>query len=150
MTARFRRVGRQYESDPEAKAKRLNRESLHTFGRLLQYIRPYRRLMTFSIVMLLVSTMLGLVLPLVVQNLVDVVLIDKNLPRLNQLAIGLFIVFIVQALFSFAHRLSLAYVGEGVIATIRIQIYSHLQKLSLKYFADHRTGEVVSRLTNDV
>jgi ATP-binding cassette, subfamily B, bacterial MsbA len=150
MTARFRRVGRQYESDPEAKAKRLSRESLHTFGRLLQYVRPYRRLMTFSVVMLLISTLLGLVLPLVVQNLVDVVLIDKNLPRLNQLAIGLFIVFVVQALFSFAHRLSLAYVGEGVIATIRIQIYSHLQKLSLKYFADHRTGEVVSRLTNDV
>jgi subfamily B ATP-binding cassette protein MsbA len=106
--------------------------------------------MTFSIVMLIVSTLLGLVLPLVVQNLVDVVLIDKNLTRLNQLAIGLFVVFIVQALFSFAHRLSLAYVGERVIATIRIQIYSHLQTLSLKYFADHRTGEVVSRLTNDV
>ena len=150
MAARFRRMGRQYESDPDAKAKRLNRESLHTFGRLLRYVRPYRRLMSFSIGMLLCSTMLGLVLPLVVQNLVDVVLIDKNLTRLNQLAIGLFVVFIVQAVFSFAHRLSLAYVGERIIATIRVQIYTHLQALSLKYFADHRTGEVVSRLTNDV
>lgn len=150
MTARFRRVGRRYESNADDKIERLNRESLHTFGRLLGYVRPFRRLMTFSIMMLLVSTLLGLVLPLVVQNLVDVVLIDKNLTRLNQLAIGLFVVFIVQAIFSFAHRLSLAYVGERVIATIRIQIYSHLQTLSLKYFADHRTGEVVSRLTNDV
>ncbi|VAW35529.1 Lipid A export permease/ATP-binding protein MsbA [hydrothermal vent metagenome] len=150
MTARFRRVGRRYESDATEKAQRLNRESLHTFGRLLGYVRPFRHLMTFSIVMLIISTLLGLVLPLVVQNLVDVVLIDKNLLRLNQLAIGLFVVFIVQALFSFAHRLSLAYVGERVIAVIRIQIYSHLQTLSLKYFADHRTGEVVSRLTNDV
>lgn len=150
MTARFRRVGRRYESNADDKIERLNRESLHTFGRLLGYVRPFRRLMIFSIMMLLVSTLLGLVLPLVVQNLVDVVLIDKNLTRLNQLAIGLFVVFIVQALFSFAHRLSLAYVGERVIAAIRIQIYSHLQTLSLKYFADHRTGEVVSRLTNDV
>ena len=62
----------------------------------------------------------------------------------------LFVVFIVQALFSFGHQLTLAFVGEKVIATIRVQIYTHLQSLSLKYFADHRTGEVVSRLTNDV
>ncbi len=150
MTARFRRMGRRYESDPDAKTKRLSRESLHTFRRLLVYVRPYRRQMAFSITLLLFSTLLGLVLPLVVQNLVDVVLIDKNLPRLNQLAIGLFVVFILQAVFSFGHRLSLAFVGEKVIATIRVQIYTHLQSLSLKYFADHRTGEVVSRLTNDV
>ena len=150
MAARFRRVGRQNEADSDARTKRLNRESLHTFGRLLGYVRPHRRLMTFSIVLLLISTLLGLVLPLVVQNLVDVVLIDKNLTRLNQLAIGLFVVFIVQAIFSFGHRLTLAYVGERVIAAIRIKVYSHLQTLSLKYFADHRTGEVVSRLTNDV
>ena len=150
MTIRFRRVGRQYESDPEDKTKRLSRDSLHNYRRLLAYVRPYRRLMTFSIVMLVVSTLLGLVLPLVVQNLVDVVLIDKNLTRLNQLAIGLFVIFIVQALFSFAHRLSLAFVGEKVIAEIRIKVYSHLQTLSLTYFANHRTGEVVSRLTNDV
>ncbi|MEZ4591496.1 MAG: ABC transporter ATP-binding protein [Chloroflexota bacterium] len=150
MTVRFRRMGRQYESDPDKQAKRLSRESLHTFGRLLGYVRPYRNQMIFSIILLLVSTLLGLVLPLVVQNLVDVVLIDKNQERLNQLAIGLFVVFIVQALFSFGHRLSLAYVGEKVIAQIRVQIYTHLQSLSLKYFADHRTGEVVSRLTNDV
>ena len=58
--------------------------------------------------------------------------------------------FIVQAIFSFAHRLTLAFVGEKVIAAIRIKVYSHLQTLSLTYFADHRTGEVVSRLTNDV
>ena len=150
MAARFRRMGRQYESDPDEKAKRLDRESLQTFRRLLGYVRPYRRQMSFSIFLLIVSTMLGLILPLVVQNLVDVVLIDKNLARLNQLALFLFAVFIVQALFSFGHQLTLAFVGERVIANLRIQIYSHLQSLSLRYFADHRTGEVVSRLTNDV
>lgn len=150
MSARFRRMGRQYESDSDATARRLSRESLHTFGRLLGYVRPYRNQMIFSIILLLFSTLLGLILPLVVQNLVDVVLIDGNQTRLNQLAIGLFVVFLVQALFSFGHRLTLAFVGEKVIAHIRVQIYSHLQSLSLKYFADHRTGEVVSRLTNDV
>jgi len=150
MGMRMRRMGRRYEQNEDPKAARLSRESLHTFRRIIVYIKPYRNWMIFSIIALLFSVGLGLILPLVIQNLVDVVLIDKNLPRLNQLAIGLLVVFIVQSIFSFAHRLSLAYVGERAIADIRIQIYSHLQQLSLKFYADYRTGEVVSRLTNDV
>ncbi|MCP5099097.1 MAG: ATP-binding cassette domain-containing protein [Chloroflexi bacterium] len=114
------------------------------------YIKPYQGRMIFSVITLLFSVLLGLILPLVIQNLVDVVLIDKNLSQLNLLAIGLLVVFIVQGIFSFAHRLSLAFVGERVIADIRIQLYSHLQQLSLKFYADYRTGDVVSRLTNDV
>ncbi|MEM7335553.1 MAG: ABC transporter ATP-binding protein, partial [Chloroflexota bacterium] len=69
---------------------------------------------------------------------------------LNLLTIGLLVVFIVQAIFSFAHQLSLAFVGERVIADIRVEVFGHLQSLSLQFFADYRTGEVVSRLTNDV
>ncbi|MCA9970505.1 MAG: ABC transporter ATP-binding protein, partial [Anaerolineales bacterium] len=69
---------------------------------------------------------------------------------LNRLAILLLVVFVVQAIFSFMHRLSLAYVGERAVADIRVQVYSHLQSLSLKFYADRRTGEIVSRLTNDV
>ena len=150
MGMRIRRMGRQYEQNEDSKAVRLSRVSLHTYRRLLVYVKPYRKWMIFSIIALLFSVALGLILPLVIQNLVDVVLIDKNLPQLNQVAVGLLVVFIVQGIFSFAHRLTLAYVGERAIVDIRIQVYTHLQSLSLKFYADYRTGEVVSRLTNDV
>ena len=150
MTFRIRRIGRSHEADPDSGATPISRQSLGLFRRILGYVRPYRRWMVVSIIALLFSVALGLILPLVIRNLVDVVLIDKNLQRLNQLALGLFVVFIVQAIFSFAHRLSLAYVGERAIADIRIHAFSHLQTLSLKFYADRRTGEIVSRLTNDV
>jgi subfamily B ATP-binding cassette protein MsbA len=143
-------VGRQHETDPEKQAPRLTRESLHTYARLLAYVKPYRKWMTISIIALLFSVALGLILPLVVRNLVDFVLIDLNVPRLNQLAAALLGVFVVQALFSFVHRLSLAYVGERAVADIRIAVYTHLQRLSLSFYADRRTGEFISRLTNDV
>ncbi|MCB8917874.1 MAG: ABC transporter ATP-binding protein [Ardenticatenaceae bacterium] len=123
---------------------------MHTFGRVLAYVTPYRKWLTISIIALLFSVALGLILPLVIRNLVDIVLIDKNLTVLNRLAFGLLGVFLVQALFSFVHSLSLAYVGERAIADIRIQVFTHLQRLSLKFYADHRTGELISRLTNDV
>lgn len=150
MTFRLRRLGRQYESDPNRAARRLNRESIHTFRRVMAYVRPYSHWFTVSIMTLVFSTLLGLVLPLVVRGLVDVVLVDGNLSRLNQWTAGLFVIFIVQAVFSFAHRLSLAFVGERAIADIRIALYTHLQRLSLRYYADNRTGEIISRLTNDI
>ncbi|MEM7115515.1 MAG: ABC transporter transmembrane domain-containing protein [Chloroflexota bacterium] len=145
-----RRMGRRHESDPDSQASRLSRESLVTYQRLLTYIQPYRGWMVFSVIALLFSVALNLILPLVIQNLVDVVLIDNNELRLNQLAIGLFVVFLVQAIFSFIHRYSLAFVGERAIADIRIELYSHLQRLSLRFYAENRTGEIVSRITNDV
>ena len=120
------------------------------YRRLLSYIRPYWKWMTVSIIALVFSVGLGLILPLVVRNLVDIVLIDKSLLQLNQLAIGLLIVFALQTVFSFFHRLTLAFAGERAIADIRVAAYTSLQQLSLKFYADHRTGEIVSRLTNDI
>lgn len=148
--ARMRRMGRGYERDLDGKKKQVNRENLAAFGRVLHYIRPYSRWMTISIIALIVSAGLGLVLPLVIRNLVDFVLLENNLQQLNRLGILLMVVFIVQGIFSFIHRLSLAYVGERAVVDIRVEVFSHLQTLSLKYYADHRTGEIISRLTSDV
>ncbi|MFO7682445.1 MAG: ABC transporter ATP-binding protein [Chloroflexota bacterium] len=151
MALRIRRMGRQYETDEDKqRAARLTRKDMSTYGRLLQYVRPYWAWMLVSLLALLFSVGLGLVLPLVIGNLVDLILVDQNVPRLNQLALGLFVVFILQAAASFVNRLSLAYVGENVVANIRVQVYAHLQTLSLRYFTDHRTGEIISRITNDV
>jgi len=106
--------------------------------------------MLVSIVALVFSVALGLVLPLVIRSLVDYVFVDFNTQLLNQLVVGLIIVFILQALFGFVHRLSLAYVGERAIADMRIAVYTHLLRLSLTFYANQRTGELVSRLTNDL
>ena len=148
MLTRFR--SNRPNSDEKEAQQRLNRDSLHMFRRLLVYIKPYWLVMTISIIALLFSVALGLVLPLVVRNLVDIVLIDNDLIQLNTLAVGLLVVFALQAVFSFVHRLTIAYAGENAIADIRIDVYTSLQRLSLKFYADHRTGEIVSRLTNDV
>ena len=134
----------------ESNAKKINKESLPIFRRVLGYIKPYWQKMLIAVIALVFSVGLGLILPLVVRNLVDVVLTQKDMTLLNRIAGLLFVVFGVQAGFSFINRLAQAYVGERIVADIRVQVYSHLQKLSLQFYADHRTGEIVSRLTNDV
>jgi subfamily B ATP-binding cassette protein MsbA len=149
MFSSRRRMGRGYEEGNEKPKVRISRDELGIYARLLGYIRPYSKWMVVSIIALLFSVGLGLILPLVVRNLVDLILVDNDLPQLNRLAIGLFLVFILQSIASFVHRLSLAYVGENAVVDIRVQIYGHLQALSLRFFGDFRTGEIVSRITND-
>ena len=136
-------------AEPEAKI-RIDRERLADYKRLLRYVRPYRRQMVMAIIALIFGTFLRLLMPLVVQSVVDVVFVERSLSLLNRFAILLTIIFAVQAFFSFINRYYLAYVGERVVADLREQLYEHLVNFSLRFFSDNRTGEIVSRVTNDV
>lgn len=127
-----------------------NKNNLASFWRLIGYIKPYRWWLSLTLIMLLGTAALNMVLPQVVQTLVDTVLIQKNTALLNQVAVALVAVFLMQAIFNFIDQVVLAYVGERVVATIRLRLYTHLQALSLSFYDNHRTGDIVSRLTNDV
>ena len=145
---------RPHRPDPaEAKTDErlsLSRERLADYVRLLRYVRPYTRRMILAAIALVIGTLLGLLMPLVVRNVVDVVFVARNLALLNRFAALLVIIFLIQAVFSFINRYNIAYVGERVVADLRQQLYHHLMSLSLDFFADRRTGEIVSRVTNDV
>ena len=86
---RRRMMARDNSREKDTETVNLNRQSLHTYRRLLKYVRPYSKWMIISIIALLFSVGLGLVLPLVVKNLVDVMLVDNDMSTLNQVAIGL-------------------------------------------------------------
>ena len=89
MFGRARRMGRSYEEGNESSKVRISREELGVYARLLGYVRPYTKWMIVSIIALLFSVGLGLILPLVIRNLVDLILVDSNLVQLNRLAIEL-------------------------------------------------------------
>jgi len=106
--------------------------------------------MTAALVCMIIAVCLGLLLPWVVQNLVDVVFVQKDIHMLTWVTVGLMVAFALQSVFDFAKLYLLAYVGERVTADMRVLIYEHLQELSLRFYADRRVGELVSRVTNDV
>lgn len=137
------------QEDDELKGK-INREYIATFGRVWGYIQANRGWLVIWGIGLILSSLMGLVLPVVVQTLVDDVLINGNEVQLTQLGLGLTAVFALQAVFSFIHQIVIAYIGESTIAAIRVAVYTHLQKMSLRFFADNRTGALISRVTNDV
>ncbi len=118
--------------------------------RLFGYIRPYVGRLALGLAALLLSTVASLAFPYVVQTLIDSVLAERNLALLNQIAGVLAVLVVVRLGLGFFQRYLLEYVGEKVVIDIREEIYEHLHTLSLSFFNERRSGEIVSRLASDV
>lgn len=117
--------------------------------RILAYARPYWRTLAAATLCLLLSSSISLSLPWILREPVDVMLAQKRIPALETL-IGLVSLFLIQALLSFAHNYLSGAVGQRVLADLRMGLFSHIQTLSLPFFLRRRTGELLSRLTNDL
>jgi subfamily B ATP-binding cassette protein MsbA len=120
------------------------------WGRLFGYLKPYQGRMALASLALLISSVFGLAFPLVIVRLLDSVTKANNFGLLNTLALLLVGIFLVQAAFSALQSYLLAYIGEHIVYDLRTSLYSHLQKLSLDFYAVRRVGDVVSRLSSDV
>ncbi len=118
--------------------------------RLLGYLGPYKARMGFAVIGLIVSAATSLVFPAVIGTIVDSVLVAGDIALLNQITVLLLIVFLVSSIASFIERYNLNYVGEKIVVDVRLQLYRHLQTLSLDFFTRRRVGELVSRISNDV
>ena len=118
--------------------------------RIFALSRPYWGRLAVSVVLTAVSALVWLVVPLGLRELLDAVFEDTNRALLNNLALGLLLLFLIQAAFSFAGYYLLEWTGERVVADLRRRVYGHLHRLGLRFFADQRIGDLTSRLTNDV
>ena len=133
---RVRRIVRRSSAKTDEANPSISRSGVASFRRLLGYVRPYWRWMTVAVIALVISSLLGLVLPLVIRNLVDFVFVDKEMADLNLVTLGLLGVVVLQSIFTFIQQIALANAGERGVADIRIDVYTHLQELPLSFYAD--------------
>ncbi len=118
--------------------------------RVLTYARPYRWPIIGSLLTILIYTGVGLLSPLILKDLIDYAIPEKDIPRLIWAAVGLLILPIISGLFQVITRRLVSQVGEGVIFDLRVSLYNHLQQMSLRFFTHTQLGELISRLNNDV
>ncbi len=118
--------------------------------RVMGYARPYWAPIGAMLALILVTTGLGLISPLIIRQLIDHTLPNQDLSQLNVLALALLLIPIVSASLRVVQRWLNATVGEGVIYDLRVALYKHMQRMSLRFFTNTRTGELMSRLNNDV
>lgn len=101
-------------------------------------------------VTLVASALLGLAFPLIVRFLLDAAFIRHNREVLDRIAIGLVLLFSVQAVLNYIQTYLLSAVGERVVAGIRRELFAKLLEMPPGFFAERRTGELTSRLTTDI
>ena len=118
--------------------------------RLLSFVTPLWRPLAAAAVLLAISSLLSLAVPLVLRSLVDSVLVSGDLGRVDMLALGMVGLFVFQSVLSAGHTYLLALVGERLSVDLRVRVYERVQSLPMQFFNQRRTGEIVSRVSNDV
>jgi subfamily B ATP-binding cassette protein MsbA len=99
---------------------------------------------------LILSALIGLAFPIVVRYLLDAAFVRQDRAILDRIALGLILLFTVQALLNYVQTYYLRAVGERVVAGLRRELFSRLLMMPPGFFAERRTGELVSRLTTDI
>lgn len=135
---------------PVDDAKDLTPDVPMNWRRLFRYLGPYKARMVLAIFALIGSAALSLVFPGVISGVVDSVLKQGDIHLLDQITLGLLLVFLLRSVTSLLENYNLNYIGEKIVTDLRSQLYNHLQTLSLGFFASRRVGELVSRLSSDV
>ena len=118
--------------------------------RLLRYLRPYGALAALALFLLLGTAGLTLVGPVLTQRALDVAVPAKDLGLLRLLAFLFFGSLLLEFLFDYSQAYLTSWMGQRVMADLRLQLFSHLQRLSVPYFDRHPVGRLMTRVTSDV
>lgn len=120
-------------------------------GRLLSYLHPYRGKLVLALICMALVSLTTLAVPWILgRELIDRVILAKNLSLLNLIAIALVVLVAIKGLFSYGQTYLMSFVGYRVITDLRNKVYQHLQRLSLSFYKRKRTGEIMSRVVTDV
>ena len=138
--------------DDDATPRASLSEQVTHLRQMFAFVRPYRWRLVVGTAAVVVASGLGLVFPAVMGSLVDSALgsdAAENTERLNLFAVGLLVVFAVQAVFNYIRSFNLSVVGEGVVTDIRKALFDRIVRLPVPFFDGKRTGDITSRLTSD-
>ena len=120
------------------------------FLKILKYARPYTKSLIFAFLCLALTSLINLVLPLIVRNMINAVIVLKDSEVLDGLAWDLIIIIGLQAVFAVTHNYIFGFVGHRMTTDFRVEFFSHIQSLSLRFFQERRVGEILSRMSNDI
>ena len=121
-----------------------------TLKRIADFAIPYKVLLAFFLITVVIDAFLIVATPLLLRRLIDEGVIPKNTELVTNLAIAVGVIAIADALFSMAGRWFSSRIGEGLIYDLRKQIFEHVQRQSIAFFTRTQTGALISRLNSDV
>lgn len=118
--------------------------------RFFKYYEPHRGLLAVDLLSVLCFSILALLLPVMIQRLIDVVIPQRDLKGIMVMSLFLAVMFILKAIFRFGQAYYGHIMSQKIEKDMRRDYFYHLQKLSFGFFDDRKTGDIMSRVTNDI
>ena len=118
--------------------------------RVLTYARPYKVQVTIVLATIVVISLLTLLPPLLMRALIDTAIPEGDIRVVTYLGLGMVAVPLINGVVGVIQRRATAKMGEGIIYDLRRELFDHLQHMSLGFFTNTKTGELMSRLNSDV
>ncbi len=119
-------------------------------SRIAALFRPYRGRLSAVLALIAISAGLGIVSPFLLREVLDVAIPQGDTELLTWLVLGMVGIAVVTGVLSVGQTWLSNVVGQRVMHDLRTAVYRHLQRLSLAFFTRTRTGEVQSRIANDI
>ena len=125
-------------------------KDLILFKRVLVHLKPYWRLVSLAVLLLLAVSILNLTGPYLTKIVIDDHIKEGNINGLDVIAAIYFAVLIFSYIFQFFQTYLMQYIGQKVMFDLRSQVFSHLHKMSFSYFDKNPIGKTITRVVNDV
>ena len=118
--------------------------------RVLTYARPYRLQLVIVLATVVVISLFSLLPPLLMRTLIDDAIPEEDVKMVTILGLAMVAVPLINGVVGVVQRWASASMGEGIIFDLRRQLFRHLQSMSLAFYTNTKTGELMSRLNSDV
>ncbi|WP_281282710.1 ABC transporter ATP-binding protein [Nonomuraea terrae] len=119
-------------------------------GRIVRLFGAYRGRLALVGAFILLSSLVSLASPFLLREVLDTAIPARDAGLLALLALGMIAVAVTTTVFDVLQTLVSTTVGQRVMHDLRVAVYSHLQRMSLAFFTRTKTGEVQSRIANDI
>ncbi len=125
-----------------------NANQWRVFKRLMSYLKPYKFLTALALGLLLLTTVVKSLIPLVASYFIDHFLTDMNQTAMLIL-LGYYLMYVVQTIIQYFGNFFFARVSYSIVRDIRRDAFANMEKLGMSYFDKTPAGSIVSRITND-
>lgn len=123
---------------------------MESFKRLLLMARQYYLRFTLAVICMIIAGGLQSALPLIAKPAIDEIFVSKDISALKWIPFAVVAIFLFKGLANYGQAVLMSSIGLRIVTNLRNQLYEQIQKQSLSFFADHPTGLLMSRITNDV
>lgn len=114
------------------------------------YLKPYLRLLASAVFWMVLSALMTAAFAKLVEPILDQVLVNRQVSMIIPVSVSVFLVFLLSGIATYLHTLQMNKIGQSIVADIQRDLFSRFLGLDLQFFHDNPSGELVSRIVNDV